>query len=101
MKDLGIDRTPLVRIRLYMEDVLYGEGDTVSKLSTPVKVRLMLQALGPTFVKFGQIVSSRPELLTPDWRVELEKLQSDVPPFSYEMARRIIQDQLHKPIEEL
>jgi ubiquinone biosynthesis protein len=101
MKDLAIERTPLVRLRLYMEDVLYGEGDTVSKLSTPVKVRLMLQALGPTFVKFGQIVSSRPELVPPDWRVELEKLQSDVPPFSFDTARRIVEDQLHHPIEEL
>lgn len=101
MKDLAIERTPLMRIRLYMEDVLYGEGDTISNLSTPVKVRLMLQALGPTFVKFGQIVSSRPELVTPAWRVELDKLQSDVPPFSPETARRIIKDQLHKPVEEL
>jgi ubiquinone biosynthesis protein len=101
MKDLAIERTPLVRIRLYMEDVLYGEGDTVSKLSTPVKVRLMLQALGPTFVKFGQIASSRPELVPPDWRVELERLQSDVPPFSYETARHIVEEQLDNPIEEL
>jgi ubiquinone biosynthesis protein len=101
MKDLALERSPLVRVRLYMEDILYGEGDTISRLSTPVKMRLMLQALGPTFVKFGQIVSSRPELVPPDWRVELEKLQSDVPPFSYETARRIVQDELHRPIEEL
>src|SRR5215212_545181 len=80
MKDLAIERTPLVRMRLYMEDVLYGEGDSISQLSTPVKVRLMLQALGPTFVKFGQIISSRPELVPLDWRVELERLQNDVPP---------------------
>ena len=101
MQDLAIEPTPLVRIRLYMEDVLYGEGDTISRLSTPVKMRLMLQALGPTFVKFGKIISSRPELVSPEWRVELDKLQSDVPSFSSETAQRIIKDQLHEPVEEL
>jgi ubiquinone biosynthesis protein len=101
MKDLAIERTPLARIRLYMEDLLYGDGDTISGLSTPVKLRLMLQALGPTFVKFGQIVSSRPELVPPEWRGELERLQSDVPPFSYPTARRIVQDELHTPIDRL
>jgi ubiquinone biosynthesis protein len=100
-KNIAIQQTPLAQIRIYMQDILYGDQGTISSLTTPVKVRLMAQELGPTFVKFGQIVSSRPEVVTPEWRVELEKLQSNVPPFSYQTARRIIQEELHKPPEEL
>jgi putative membrane protein len=50
-------------------------------LNAPAKVRIMLQKLGPTYVKIGQIISSRAEALPPDWREELSKLQSDVAPF--------------------
>ena len=47
----------------------------------------MLQQLGPTFVKIGQMASSRADALPEDWREELDKLQSTVPPFPWEQAR--------------
>jgi ubiquinone biosynthesis protein len=101
-KDVAFERTALERVRLFMQDILYyGQGDTISELSLPVKARLMLQELGPTFVKLGQIASSRPEILPAEWRHELEQLQSDVAPFSEATVRRIIQQELHKPPEEL
>lgn len=46
----------------------------------PVRVRLLLEELGPTFIKTGQILSTRADLVPPDWIEELRKLQSDVPP---------------------
>jgi ubiquinone biosynthesis protein len=98
-QDLAFQQTPLERMRLFMQDVLYGRGSTVSELSPPAKVRLMLQELGPTFVKLGQIASSRPEVIPPEWRTELEKLQNAVPPVSEATARRIIRQELHKPPE--
>ena len=52
----------------------------VEPLSQPVKMRLMLEELGPTYVKMGQIVSSQSSVIPEEWEVELEKLQSDVPP---------------------
>ncbi|MBN2048607.1 MAG: hypothetical protein JW750_12250 [Anaerolineaceae bacterium] len=64
------------------------------ELSTAERVRRMLQDLGPTFVKLGQILSSRSELLPEDWVVELAKLQDDVPPFSFEKAEQIIIEEL-------
>lgn len=70
------------------------------KLSLPQRVRLMLQELGPTYVKLGQILSSRSDLLPRDWIEELTKLQDEVPPFPYEDVQEIIEEELG-PIEEL
>jgi ubiquinone biosynthesis protein len=72
-------------------------------LSKPVpeRVRLALEELGPTFVKFGQIVSSRRDLVTDDYYVELCKLQTEVPPFPSDEVRSIIAEELGKPVSTL
>ncbi|MEM9167670.1 MAG: AarF/UbiB family protein [Planctomycetota bacterium] len=49
-----------------------------------VRVRLLIEALGPTFIKAGQILSTRPDLIPPDWADELTKLQSEVPPVAWD-----------------
>ena len=56
----------------------------ISRMSQPERVRRAIEALGPTFVKLGQILASRPDLLTPQWTEELTKLHSQVSPMSYE-----------------
>jgi ubiquinone biosynthesis protein len=71
----------------------------VEPLSEPVKVRLMLEELGPTYVKMGQIVSSQASVIPDEWEVELEKLQSDVPPFPSEQVSEIIIEELGAPPE--
>lgn len=100
-KDIAVDMSPLARFRLFMQELLYRDVDPITTMSTPAKVRYMLQDLGPTFVKFGQIVSSRAEQVPPEWRTELEQLQSNVPPFSFATARKIVEDELDAPLEEL
>jgi ubiquinone biosynthesis protein len=67
----------------------------------PERMRLALAELGPTFVKFGQIVSSRRDLVTDEYYVELCKLQEQVPPFSAEEARAIIAAELGRPVSEV
>src|SRR3954454_258755 len=57
-------------------------------------LREMLDELGPTFVKFGQLLSTRPDVVPPDIIVELRGLQDDVRPFPFEDVRRTIQEQL-------
>ncbi|NSW52480.1 MAG: AarF/ABC1/UbiB kinase family protein [Anaerolineae bacterium] len=64
------------------------------ELSTPERVRRMLQDLGPTYVKLGQILSSRSDLLPESWVVELAKLQDSVPPFSFEIVENTIREEL-------
>ena len=67
----------------------------------PERMRLALEELGPTFVKFGQIVSSRRDLITDEYYVELCKLQDEVPPFPSDEARSIIAEELGRPVAEL
>ncbi|MBI5192742.1 MAG: hypothetical protein HZA08_04790 [Nitrospirae bacterium] len=63
--------------------------------------RLVLEELGTTFIKFGQILSLRRDILSEDFINELQKLQDNVPPFSYEQVREEILSQFGKPIEKL
>ena len=76
-------------------------GKDKSRLPRGERVRLALQDLGPVYVKFGQILSTRRDLLPPDIANELALLQDRVPPFSGELARDIIEDALGKPVDEL
>lgn len=65
------------------------------------RLRMVLTDLGPSFVKLGQIASTRPDLIPPDIVAELKKLQDSVPPFSSEEARAIIEEQLGAPVSEV
>jgi ubiquinone biosynthesis protein len=69
--------------------------------SRGLRLRLALQELGPVFVKFGQAISTRRDLLPPDIADELVKLQDQVPPFSGETARQIAATALGKPLDQL
>ena len=64
------------------------------------RLREMLDELGPTFVKFGQLLSTRPDIVPPDIVVELQKLQDDVRPIPFEDVRRVIQEELGLTIEQ-
>ncbi|MCX7869741.1 MAG: AarF/UbiB family protein, partial [Terrimicrobiaceae bacterium] len=64
----------------------------------PERLRLALEELGPTFIKFGQIISSRRDLVTDDYYTELCRLQSSVPPFPAETAREILAEELGRPV---
>lgn len=96
-EEIAIGLTPLAPVRRFMQRIIYGLPDVPGDKSLPAKVRILLQDLGPTFVKFGQVVSSRSDNLPPEWRTELNKLQSNVPPFPYDEAERTITQQLKQP----
>ncbi|MEX1668865.1 ubiquinone biosynthesis regulatory protein kinase UbiB [Zhongshania guokunii] len=65
------------------------------------RLRLALEQLGPIFIKFGQILSTRRDLLADDVAMELAKLQDQVPPFPSDQAVAVIETALGKPIDEL
>ncbi len=69
--------------------------------STAERIRMVLEDLGPTFVKFGQIMSNRPDLLSKEIRDELQKLQQHVKPFPGEEAKAIIKAELGNTVEEI
>jgi ubiquinone biosynthesis protein len=64
------------------------------------RLREMLDELGPTFVKFGQLLSTRPDVVPPDIIVELRKLQDDVSPFPIEDVERVVYSELGLTIEQ-
>lgn len=99
--DMVFDRTILGGFRRRMQRFIYRPGVPIERLSRPVKVRLLMQELGPTYVKMGQIISSRSQTLPPGWCEELSKLQNNVPPFSSEEVRAIIQEELGDMPERL
>ena len=65
------------------------------------RLRLALEALGPVFIKFGQMLSTRRDLLPDDVAEELKKLQDQVPPFGGAEAQHIIEQSLGQPVSEL
>lgn len=71
------------------------------KQSRGLRIRLALEKLGPIFVKFGQVLSTRRDWLPEDIADELEKLQDDVKPFPGKKARAMIRKSLKKPVSEL
>ena len=68
---------------------------------TPVKMRLMLEALGPTFVKVGQILSMRSEILPQSFCDELSKLRADADPMPYSTVLQVLEDEYGRPVDEI
>ncbi|HOH54562.1 MAG TPA: AarF/UbiB family protein, partial [Paludibacteraceae bacterium] len=71
------------------------------KLSTAERLRLAFEELGPTFIKFGQILSTRPDFFPPEYIRELEKLQDQVLPMELSLVQQSIEKELKHSIDEL
>jgi ubiquinone biosynthesis protein len=71
------------------------------KRSRAERMRLAVEELGPTFIKLGQILSTRPNLLPEDWVLELSKLQDAVAPHPFAAMKRIVEIELQRPVEEV
>ena len=76
------------------------EGAAASGLSVPQRVRLTLEQLGTTYIKLGQILSTRPDLLPPAYIIELSKLLDSAPPVSADDIINLIQQELGGPLEQ-
>jgi len=69
--------------------------------TAPQRLRLVLEELGTTFIKLGQVLSTRPDLVGKDFADELTKLQDEVPPFPFEDVKKLIEKELEAPLEDL
>ena len=99
--EIAFGESAVFNVGRWVQHHVLKRSDPLAGLDTPAKVRMMLQELGPTYVKIGQIASSRSELLPPEWVDELSKLQSSARPFAYEDVRATIIAELGAPPEEL
>jgi ubiquinone biosynthesis protein len=99
--DLAFDWALLRPFRRRMQAWMWRPAVPITPLPPEVKVRILLEDLGPTYVKLGQIVSSQGRAVPREWEEELEKLQSEVRPFAYDEVHEIVTRSLGKPPETL
>lgn len=69
-------------------------SDTPENISVPVRLRKVFQELGPTYVKLGQILSTRPDIFPPDYIIEFKKLQDKVPPVEFNQIDNLLKEEL-------
>jgi ubiquinone biosynthesis protein len=79
----------------------WKDAEQYARMEPPQRVCQALQELGPTFVKLGQILSTRVDLFPPEWIAEFEKLQDQVPPEPFEKLRSQLEEDLGAPPEEI
>ena len=73
----------------------------IHKYSTWERIRMALEELGPTFIKFGQILADRPDIIPEPLRIELEKLQDDAEPLPDEEAIKVVEEEIKSPLKEV
>lgn len=84
-----------------MQIISGNRREKVEGLNDYERLRMAIEELGPTFIKIGQILSTRPDLIPVDLVRELTKLQDNVPPFPFKLAKEIIEEELHTPLDQL
>jgi ubiquinone biosynthesis protein len=89
------------RLRAGFNRLRRGRPDDAGRVGAPRRARKMLEELGPTFVKLGQVLSMRPDLLPPEYLQELRKLQQAAQPFPFQEAREIVEKDLGRPLDEV
>jgi len=70
-------------------------------LTIAERLPLVLAELGPTFIKLGQVISTRPDLLPPIYLAQMERLQDQVPPVSFDSIKQVIESELGRPLTQV
>jgi len=94
-----------LNLRYYFElgksVLMMRPAEHIDGVARAARVRMIIEELGTTFIKFGQIMSTRPDLMPADLIHELKKLQDEVPPFPTEAAVKLIEQELTAPLATL
>jgi ubiquinone biosynthesis protein len=96
-----VDQIGLTGFRDFAFNFKKKEKTDHLNVSKPVRVRMILEELGPTYVKLGQLLSMRHDIIPLEYATEFAKLQDDVPQFDFEEVEEIIREELGHSIEEL
>ena len=83
------------------DQLRHRDGESLARLTREARIRLTLTELGPTFIKLGQLLSTRPDLVGKDLATELQQLQSSTPADAPEQVRQTVEAELGQPIEQL
>ncbi|RJS49805.1 MAG: ABC transporter [Methanobacterium sp.] len=95
LDDLGLRNKLFFTLNLHFRDP-EEEFDSC----VPERVRLVMEELGTSFVKLGQVLSTRPDLVGKDIAEELSKLQDEATPFDFTEVKRVVEQELNNPFEE-
>lgn len=97
IKDLGLNDLHILPKKAELKE----EKNQADRKTLGIRIRRILEELGPTFIKLGQVMSTRPDLFPEDVIRELEKLQSHVPKFAFHQVKAIIEEELDQPLEQI
>ncbi|MGD8267274.1 MAG: AarF/ABC1/UbiB kinase family protein [Desulfobacterales bacterium] len=76
-------------------------GEAALRIPSPERLRSALEELGPSFIKLGQLMSTRADVFPPEYIEAFRKLQDSVPPFPFRQARRLVEKELKRPLAEI
>ncbi len=88
-------------IEFVKDQIKTREGEALARLTRETRIRLALTDLGPTFIKLGQLLSTRPDVVGVDLAEELKQLQANVPADPPEVIRALVEAELGEPIDEI
>lgn len=84
----------------YLPKRLISIADSLGDLTTAERLRLSFEELGPTFIKLGQLFSTRPDLFGPEFIDEFVKLQDNVQPLGFSVVKKVVESELNKTIPQ-
>lgn len=90
-----------LNIDILKDQIKSSSGGSLARESHHTRIRMALNELGPTFIKLGQLLSTRPDLIGGDLAKELQKLQTQVTPDDFEYIRETVETELGQPLEIL
>ena len=100
-EDLVVE-TPLRRlVPLERRERWLRQENSIFNYNRSERLRMAIEELGATFIKGAQVLANRPDILPEELLKELEKLQSGVPPFAFDVVKKIVEDELQKPLESV
>lgn len=96
-----VDIVERIKLGRFLPGRLGVYAETQADFTAPERLRRSFEELGPTFVKLGQVLSTRPDLLPDSYIDEFRKLQDDVQPLLFSVVKEVIEGELKKPLSEL
>jgi ubiquinone biosynthesis protein len=97
IQQLNLHRLIPLRNRLKV----FARWNETEQHTIPQRLRMAFSELGPSFIKLAQLLSTRPDLITPEYAGEFKKLQDKVPPFPSDTAKRTIESEFNTQIQDL